>query len=208
MPERQRRKWLGSRADADHRQRWTRRVPVVLAAGVAATAGGAQGLLTDSATVAANTFSVSAIDISTSTGSALVTFSGMLPGDTVTAPITVTNAGSAQLRYAVSSTTTENTLAAQLDLTVKVGVTTCSNAGFSATGTVLYGAADLGSTTGVNVVGNPSSGAQAGDRTLNAAASEVLCFQVSLPSATGNAFANTTSTATLTFAAEQTANNP
>lgn len=91
---------------------------------------------------------------------------------------------------------------------MKVSVTTCTNAGFSATGSVLYTTGDLGSTTGVNVIGNANAGAQAGDRSLNAAAAEILCFQVSLPTATGNGFASTTTTATFTFAAEQTANNP
>jgi hypothetical protein len=58
----------------------------------------------------------------------------MAPGDEVTNPITVTNGGSLELRYAVTSTTTENTLAGQLDLTIKTGVTTCTNGGFGASG--------------------------------------------------------------------------
>ena len=120
----------------------------------------------------------------------------------------MTNAGGGQLRYAVTSTTTEDTLAAQLDLTIKSGVTTCTNGGFGASGSVLYGPADLGSTGGINVIGDSAQGAQAGDRTLNAAASEVLCFQVSLPLSTGDAYQSLTTTATFAFNAEQTANNP
>jgi hypothetical protein len=120
----------------------------------------------------------------------------------------VSNAGTLQLRYAVTSTTTENALAAQLDLTVKTGVTTCTNGGFATDGTVVYGPGDLGSTTGVNLIGDPGTGAQAGDRTLNAGANEVLCFRVSLPLATGNSFQGLTTTATVAFVAEQTANNP
>ena len=165
-------------------------------------------LFTDSASVAANTFSAGTVDITTSPTSALITFSTMAPGDKVTNPITVTNAGTLQLRYAVTSTTSENTLAAQIDLTIKTGVTTCTNAGFDTDGTVRYGPGDLGSTTGVNVIGDPTQGSQAGDRTLNASASEVLCFQASLPLATGNSFQGLTSTATFAFQAEQTANNP
>jgi len=49
---------------------------------------------------------------------------------------------------------------------------------------------------------------QAGDRTLAASASEILCFNVSLPSGTGNAYQGLTSTATFAFQAEQTTNNP
>ena len=58
------------------------------------------------------------------------------------------------------------------------------------------------------IIGNVAQGAQAGDRALGVAGSEVLCFNVSLPIATGNAFQSLSSTATFTFQSEQTANNP
>jgi spore coat-associated protein N len=164
-------------------------------------------IFTDTQAVGANTFTTGTVDISTAPASAAVTFNGMAPGDTVTAPITVTNAGSLQFRYAVRSTTTENVLAAQLDMTVKENVVTCTTAGFGGSGTVVYGPADLGNTAGLNVIGNPAQGANPGDRVLNAAASEVMCIQVSLPLATGNAYQALTTTATLDFIAEQTANN-
>ena len=146
-----------------------------------------------------------ALDISTSPSSAIVSFSAMAPGDTVTAPVTVSNAGSMQMRYAIRSTTTEDFLAAQLDLTIKIGVTTCNNGGFSFDGTSIYGAGDAGNTGGLNLVGDPSQGAQAGDRTLDAATNEILCVQVSLPTSTGNSYQGLTTTATLEFLAEQTA---
>jgi Camelysin metallo-endopeptidase len=169
---------------------------------------GVLAVFTDSQAVGGNTFSTTNVDISTAPASALVTYSAMVPGDQVTAPITVTNGGGADLRYAISSTTTENVLAAQLDLTVKSGVATCTNAGFGASGTVIYATGDLGSTSVTNLVGDPAQGAQAGDRALVAAANETLCFNVSLPLSTGNAYVSLTSTATFTFAAEQTRNNP
>jgi hypothetical protein len=56
--------------------------------------------------------------------------------------------------------------------------------------------------------GNPAQGAQAGDRVLAGGASELLCFQVSLPLSTNNTFQGATSLATFTFDAEQTLNNP
>jgi hypothetical protein len=184
---------------------------VLLVTGVVAASLGvaSNAIWTDSQNVDANVFSTGTIDISTNPTTALVTFTGMAPGDKVTNPITVNNAGSLQLRYAVTSTTTENTLAAQLDMTIKTGVTTCTNGGFGGSGTAIYGAADLGSTTpGTKVIGDPAQGAQAGDRTLNGGANEVLCFQVELPSGTGNSFQGQTTTATFAFAAEQTASNP
>ncbi len=169
---------------------------------------------TDSEDVDANTFSTGTIDLSTSPTTALVIFSDMAPGDEVTNDITVTNAGSLELRYAVTSTTTEDTLAAQLDLTIKTGVTTCTNAGFDTDGTVIYNSGtglpdDLGSTTGIDVIGDPTQGADTGDRTLAASGgNEDLCFNVELPDTTGDSFQGLITTATFTFAAEQTANNP
>jgi hypothetical protein len=162
---------------------------------------------TDAQNAGANIFSTGTLDISTAPASAIVSFSSMVPGDTVTAPVTVANDGSMQLRYAVRSTTTENLLAAQLDLTIKTGVTTCNNGGFAADGTVIYGAGDAGNTGGLELVGDPTQGMQAGDRVLDAANDEVLCVQVSLPTATGNTYQGLTTTATLEFLAEQTANN-
>ena len=162
---------------------------------------------TDAQSVGSNIFSTGSLDISTSPASAIVSFSAMAPGDTVTAPVTVSNAGSMQLRYAIQSTTTEDLLATQLDLTIKTGVTTCDNGNFGVDGTVIYGAGDTGNTTGLNLAGDPAQGAQAGDRTLDAATNEVLCMQVSLATSTGNAYQGLTTTATLDFLAEQTANN-
>ena len=172
---------------------------------VATTLTGA--IFIDSQSVGANTFSAGTLDISSSPSSAVVSLSDMAPGDKVTAPLTVSNAGSLQLRYALTSTTTENTLAAQLDVTVKTGVSTCNTSGFGVDGTTLYGPADLGSTTGLNVLGNPSQGAQTGDRTVAASGSEVLCIQVELPLGTGNSYQGLSTTATLVTAAEQTTNN-
>ena len=59
---------------------------------------------------------------------------------------------------------------------------------------------------GAQAVGDPTQGAQTGDRVLSASASEVVCIQVSLPlsDSTGQGL---TTTATLNFIAEQTANN-
>jgi predicted ribosomally synthesized peptide with SipW-like signal peptide len=192
------------------RRHLSRILVVLLLVGVVAASLGvaSNAIWTDSEDVDANTFSTGTIDISTNPTTALVTYSDMAPGDEVTNPITVSNAGSLELRYAVTSTTTEDTLAAQLDLTIKSGVTTCTNAGFDTDGTVIYATGDLGSTTGIDVIGDPTQGDDTGDRTLAATANEDLCFNVELPSSTGDSFQGLTTTATFTFAAEQTASNP
>lgn len=165
---------------------------------------------TDTKSVGSNTFTTGSVSLTTSPTTAVVALPNMAPGDTVTAPLTVTNAGSLQYRYSVLSTVTASTpdLAAQLDLTVKTGVTTCTTAGFNATGTVQYGPNDLGTTGGLKLIGDPAQGAQAGDRVLNAGSSEVLCLQVTLPTGTDNTYQSKTTTATLRFDAEQVVNNP
>jgi predicted ribosomally synthesized peptide with SipW-like signal peptide len=193
------------------RRHLSRILVVLLFVGVIGASLGvaSNAIWTDSEDVDANVFSTGTIDLSTNPTTALVIFSDMAPGDEVTNDITVTNAGSLELRYAVTSTTTEDTLAAQLDLTIKSGVTTCTNAGFDTDGTVVYATGDLGSTTGIDVIGDPTQGADTGDRTLAASGgNEDLCFNVELPSSTGDSFQGLTTTATFTFAAEQTASNP
>jgi spore coat-associated protein N len=175
---------------------------------IAAT--GSLAVFTDSAGVGSNSFTSGTVDISTSPTSALVTFSGMAPGDLVTNPLVVTNAGSLQLRYAISSSATNTDakgLKDQLTLTIKtIDVTTPGVPCDNFDGTQLY-SGDLDGTTGA-LVGSNAQGSQAGDRTLNASANETLCFRVQLPSSTGNGFQNATTTATFTFDAEQTTNNP
>lgn len=181
-------------------------VLLVLVGVLATLAIGASALFTSSATVNSNTFSTGTLNLTTSPTSTLVTFSNMAPGDQVTAPLTITNTGTLQLRYAMTSSSTNTdskNLATQLSLNIKSGVTTCTNAGFGGSGTSIYN----GSLASA-LFGDPAQGLQAGDRSLNGGAGETLCFNVSLPSATGNAFQNATTTATFTFAAEQTANNP
>ena len=166
---------------------------------------------TDTQLVTANTFSNGTVKLGVSPATAAVTLTNMAPGDTVTGSINISNTGNLAERYAVLSTTDTtdaNFLAAQLVMTVKSGVTTCTTAGFGATGTIVYGPGVLGSTTGTKAVGDSAQGAQAGDRVLAAAASESLCVQVMLPTATGNTYQGKATTATFTFNSEQTTNNP
>ena len=170
-----------------------------------------QALFTDTQSVAANTFTAGTVDITTSPVSSVVTIATAAPGDVIYGSIQVSNGGNLELRYAVTSDTTENVLAAQLDLTVRgpAGAATgCDASGFGIFGAgVLYGAGDLGSTGTLNLIGNPAQGAQANDRVLAASASEYMCFKVELPLSTGNSFQGLTSTATFNFVSEQTANN-
>ena len=152
-----------------------------------------------------NAFTSGSVDISTdpaSPPSALLTMSNMAPGDSVTAPLTVNNDGTLDLRYAMTTVAVDGVppgLAAALTLVIRDEGTDCT----TFDGTELYnGSLDLG------YIGDPTAGPDAGDREITVAAgSEVLCFRITLPSgAVGPEGASTT--ATFTFDAEQTKNNP
>jgi predicted ribosomally synthesized peptide with SipW-like signal peptide len=174
---------------------------LLLAASAALTLGAGASTLaifTDSANASA-AFSTGTVDL-TGAPATVFTATGIYPGDSGSQTVTVTNGGTGSLRYAMSTGATNADglgLAAQLQLTITAG--TCPGAGGP-----LYGQAALGSAG----FGNAAQGAQAGDRMLAGAASEELCFAWSLPATTGDAFQGAASTATFTFAAEQTANNP
>ena len=143
-------------------------------------------------------FASGTIDI-TSSPAVAYNVTAMMPGDVNNATMTIANAGTAQMRYSLTTTAT-TALGTALQLTIKTVGTSC--AAFDGT-TVLAATALNGA-----AIGSPTQGAQAGDRTLAAASNEVLCFRVSLPLASANTLQGLTSAVTFTFDAEQTANNP
>ncbi len=184
----------------DGRRRLGRRGLIVLlmalALGSLGTGAFSLAIFTDTS-ASDGSFTAGTIDIATNP-STLFTVTNMMPGDSTSATLTVQNNGTGQLRYAMTSSSTNadgKGLRDQLSLTVQPG--TCP----SVSGSIYSGALSA------TAFGNPAAGAQAGDRTLAAGSSEQLCFTASLPSATGNAYQGATTTATFTFNAEQTANN-
>lgn len=187
-------------ATIERRDRRRRRALLVLLLSLALGTVGAGALslaiFTDS-DVSGGTFTAGTIDIATSP-STLFTVANVMPGDSGSAALTVANNGSGALRYAMSSSSTNadgKALRDQLTLTVKTGA--CAGSSTLYTG-ALNGAG----------FGDPAQGAQAGDRALAAAASEQLCFAWAFPLASGNGYQAAATTATFTFNAEQTANNP
>ncbi|MDQ3938045.1 MAG: CalY family protein [Chloroflexota bacterium] len=157
---------------------------------------------TDSQSVGGNGFTTGTIDVSTSPSSAVLTAGAMMPGDSVNGSLVVTNNGSAQLRYALSTSAANGDgkgLREVISLTIKSEGASCA----TFNGTTLYAGVLAG-----GAFGNSTPGGQLGDRALNAGTSETLCFRAELPTATGNEYQGATTTATFTFDAEQTANNP
>jgi spore coat-associated protein N len=194
----------GTQPEPETRRRRRRLLALLLVSLLASlgTAALSLAIFTDSQSVGANVFTTGTISLGLSPASALLTSAAMMPGDTVNGSLVVSNAGTAQLRYAMSSSSTNadgKALRDQISLTIRTLGTSC--AAFD--GTSLFSGA-----LSAAAFGNPAQGAQAGDRTLNAASSETLCFRASLPLASGNGYQNATTTTTFTFDAEQTANNP
>ena len=189
-------------AEADeHRSRRRRRGVLALLLGLTTLSLGAGmfslAIFTDTDD-AGGSFQAGTVDIESSPTVAF-TVTDMVPGDAVTQALTVANTGTAPLRYALSTVATDP-LGDALTLEIRTLGTSCAafDGSVVLATTVLDGAA----------VGSSAQGAQAGDRTIAAAGSDVLCFRVALPIATGDALQGTTAAVTFTFDAEQTANNP
>lgn len=161
-----------------------------------------------------NAFTAGTIVLGVAPSPIILTSGSLMPGDNVPAgapgqAVVVSNTGTAQLRYAISGLSTDADslhLNTQLLITIQQPDGNAGGSCAAMTGNVLFSA--VVPTAGVNMVGNPAAGGQAGDRTLNSATSETLCFKASLPFGTGNAYQGAASTYTFNFAAEQTANNP
>ena len=183
-----------------------RKARVVASSGVllAGVWGGAMALFTDAESAATGNFTTGSVGIGVTPISTSLALANMAPGDKVTAPVTVSNDGTLDLRYAVTSVAGGDAgLASALAVTVKSGVANCSNAGFAGSG-----ASVASGTLSALSFGDVTPGAQAGDRVLAFGGNEVLCFQVALPTTAANSLQGKTASATFTFSAEQTANNP
>lgn len=166
------------------------------------TAAQSLALFTSSTEIPGNAFSTGTVVIGTDPATTLVTYSNMAPGDVVTQPLKVTNDGSLELRYAVTTSATDDDrkgLADQLRLTIKAEGKGCD----AFDGETLYDGV-IGST----FIGDPAVGTDNGDRTLAAFSGELLCVRAELPLATGDAYQDSATTATFSFSAEQTVNNP
>lgn len=194
--------------------RSTRRTPVRLTVLASAAALVAVGLLhdgtllsaarmTDRDSTSAATVATGSVSLALSNGATSSSWTGSVtlkPGDTAYKRLTVTNDGAGRLRYAITATSSSS-LSARLVMNVAVitSGSTCTSSAYSA-GTVVSGT-DLafGASPALNVVGNPATGAQSGDRVLAASAADNLCLKLDLPTGTGLGYAGRSTTASTTF---------
>ena len=184
---------------ASSRRRNRRRTLAVLlmAAAIATVGAGAMSLAVFSDTQTATGAWTAGTVILGVSPSTTFTLTNMMPGDSGSQTVTVSNTGTAPFRYAMTSTSTNTDtkgLAAQMTLTIKVG--TCPSAGAT-----LY----TGSLSGA-LFGDPATGQQTNDQIIAASTTQNLCFAWSFPLASGNTYQAATTSTTFTFAAEQTQN--
>lgn len=161
---------------------------------------GTVAYFTSSATSAGHQFSAGTLVLVAGVASGdTLSVGNLVPGDGITARLTLRNGGNLHLRYAMTTSTSgDATLAGTLQLTVR---TKTANPCASQDGSVLYGPAGLAGAA----IGNPAQGAQAGDRELAAGASEDLCFTVQLPADASAGLQGRSVSAIFTFSAEQLA---
>ncbi len=141
-----------------------------------------------------------------------LTNANMMPGDSNTGSVDVENVGTNELRYSLNTTSTSvagpngGVLNAALTVEVRtVDATTPLVKCDDFDGTVLQASEVLGASNVMFGSVSPTDGT--GDRTVAAAATDVLCIRVSLPLATDETFQGATAVTTFTFNAEQTQNN-
>ena len=212
------------RHDVARRRRLVTTVAILTLAGTGIAAMATAAVFTDNSTVNGGEITTGTVDLTTEDLTFTVPSSGLAPGDTLVAPLTVSNTGTLAYRYAVRYSATNTTGADGGDapltdwLQLRVyAVDTCTKAATDAVGAQLIGAA--GSQVGSGplstevapapLVGDVATGQQPGDRVLIAAdASEVLCVRVDLPLDTPNEAQDTSANLTLRLDAEQTTNNP
>jgi hypothetical protein len=158
-------------------------------------------------TSATNPVTGSTLDLATGPSSLTTTIDDIVPGETQTFPLTVTNSGSVTARYALSTTATNvdtKALATQLTLTIKRNVSSCSVAGFASTGTLVYGAdsslASLGSP--LSIIGTYTAYPNGGP-VLTEGSSDSLCLRIRLPAATGTSYQGSATAVTFTVSAHQ-----
>lgn len=169
-------------------------------------------LFTDTQSTTASVVTSGSVDLALG-GSAATTLAvpAMAPGDARYGVVTVQNAGSLQSRYsAKAGWSTGNALTSALTLSVR----TIAAAGSTCDASLAWGTSDVATNetassnaTTLALFGSSTAGQQTGDRALGAASNEYLCVRLALPSSAGNSVASLTSSLTLTFDAEQTANN-
>ena len=155
--------------------------------GLTATADRTSANFTATTSNPSNTFATATISMSNDKPSAnqLVNITNLVPGDTASRTVTITNSGNAGFTYTAAASATANTLLWS-DTTNGLQVTVLRGA------TTIY-------TGALKNLALPASG------TIAAAGTDTLTFNFSFPSTAGNTFQSLTQDFTITYTATQLA---
>lgn len=178
--------------------RSTRRQMVLRLAAVLGVAWlGAHTLVGHQATPAAS-FIKGNVDVNASLSSTDFNTSNLMPGDVRYEELTISNDGSLDLRYTLTTHATNpdgKNLAGQLDAEARKVSRTCDAASFAAATDTIAPASKL------DVV------ASTRERMLGAGTTETVCFRVSMPTSLGNSYQDATTTTTFKIDAFQAVAN-
>ncbi|HEY6957559.1 MAG TPA: TasA family protein [Candidatus Limnocylindria bacterium] len=155
--------------------------------GLTATADKTSASFTATTSNPSNTFATATISMSNDKPSAnqLVNITNLVPGDTASRTVTITNTGNAGFTYTAAASATANTLLWS-DTTNGLQVTVLRGA------TTIY-------TGALKNLALPASG------TIAAAGTDTLTFNFSFPSSAGNTFQSLSQDFTITYTATQLA---
>ena len=189
-------------------------VGVIAIGGLAALLGVAsQAIWTDTDPVGGHAFGTGSVSLTAAdTPTPMWNVTAAAPGTIDTGEILVTNAGTLELRYAVTGSNTDATLAAGINLRIGLKVGACDFPYHTSAGadTALTDDTELftGTLNTAVLMGSTTPGPDAGDRVLASLATETLCFSVVLPDGASNTLQSLSTVTTFTFESEQTLNNP
>ncbi|UUI70954.1 hypothetical protein [Cellulomonas xiejunii] len=212
-----------SRQDVARRRRFWATGSILVLAGVGVTSLTTSALFTDQDSLS-GAITTGTVVLTADGAQFELPLEGLAPGGSVFAPLTVNNEGSLALRYAVSmaaATTTPSAgtagtgdLRTQLRARVFPGpactlAATDDAESLGDTANLVDG--DFGLPPGPDpaaIVGDPATGAQPDDRTLDAVVrSETLCLRVDMSSDADDTYQNTAAELTFQLDSEQTVNN-
>lgn len=143
-------------------------------------------------------FTKGTVDINASRPSAAFSASDLTPGDVWYEELTVSNPGSLDLRYTLTTRATNpdgKNLAGQLDAEARKVSGTCDASSFAESSDTIVASSKL------DVL------ARARGRMLAAGTSETACFRVSMPAGLGNSYQDATTSATFKIDAIQAVAN-
>ncbi|WP_165372758.1 TasA family protein [Pengzhenrongella frigida] len=168
-------------------------------------------LFTDNESAVGGGFTTGSVNVTLTPAADFLKIGNMAPGDTEFRSITVNNPGSLGYRYAVTKAWTDSNAGYPLSAVLQIATFVLPTGGTCDAASAVPAAQirPLGaiSADGATLIGDPATGAHAGDRPILAGAGELLCFQITLPISVGNEYQSSTSTVSVQVVAEQTANN-